>query len=223
MKRRASSVTVALACAGSMPVARATTVITFEGFSANNTDIALIVGYGDNVNGDTPDYTTSLGMGGEFGTPDLQVDWLDLGWDTYTGWDGRGSVAQTDYNGVPNPIVLVVDPTDTTAARIIGYDLDVWTGGTPAQIDWSVTGPDSGILANGSWIRAAAGRDTITMPGGGVIGQVGESLSVNFLSVAGLASYLAMDNFIFDQVPEPSVALLGGMALGAAALRRRRQ
>jgi hypothetical protein len=222
MRRRASPVTLVLACAGSVPLARGTTVITFEGFTTNNVDISSITGYGDNVGSDSADYTVSLGMGGEFGTPDLQIDWIE-GWDTYTGWDGRGSVGQIDYNAVSNPIVLMIDPSDITAGRVIGFDLDVWSGGTPAQIDWSVTGPISGTLASGSWTRATAGRDTIVLPGVGAIGQVGESLSVNFLHVAGLPSYLAIDNFIFDQVPEPSAPLLGGLALGAAALRRRRK
>jgi PEP-CTERM motif len=221
MKRGASSFTLVLAWAGSVSLGRGTTIITFGGFPTDNVDIGSISGYGDNVGSDSSDYTVSLGAGGEFGTPDLLIEWLDLGWDTYTLWDGRGNVAQTDYNGVPNPIVLVVTPTSTTAARIIGFDLDLWTGGGPAQIDWSVTGPSSGTLASGSWSRADSGRDTIVIAG--ATGQFGEPVSVNFLRISGLPSYLAMDNFIFDQVPEPSAALLGGMALGAATLRRRRK
>jgi PEP-CTERM motif len=219
--RRASTVTLAFACVGSISEGRGATLITFGGLAAENTDISTIAGYGDNVGADSPDFTVSPGMQGVIGTPDLTLDWASLGWDTYTGWDGRGNVAQADYND-SNPIVLLIDPSPPTAARVVGFDLDVWAGGEPAQIDWSVTGPLSGTMASGTWSRTAGGRDTILLPGAGAIGGLDETLSVTLSRVSGLASYLAMDNFIFDQVPEPSAALLGSIGLGAAALRRRR-
>ena len=222
-KRRASTVTLAFACVGSIPAARAATLITFGGFAADNTDINTIAGYGDNVGANSADYTVSPGMRGVIGTPDLTLDWVGPRWDSYTAWDGRGNVGQTDYGAGSNPIVLLIDPGNTTAARVVGFDLDVWAGGEPAQIDWSVTGPSSGTLASGTWSRALAGRDAILLPGAGAVGQPGETLSVNFFRVSGLVSYLAMDNFVFDQIPEPSALLLGGVALGAAALRRRRK
>jgi hypothetical protein len=221
--RRASTVTLAFACVGSIPAARATTLITFGGFSADNIDINTIAGYGDNISANSADFTVSAGITGVIGTPDITLDWVGFRWDSYTAWDGRGNVGQSDYTGGSNPIVLLLDPGNSSAARVVGFDLDVWAGGEPAQINWSVTGPSSGTLVSGTWTRASAGRDSILLPGAGAVGQLGETLSVNFEQVSGLPSYLAMDNFTFDQVPEPSAPLLGGIALGAAALRRRRK
>jgi MYXO-CTERM domain-containing protein len=43
---------------------------------------------------------------------------------------------------------------------------------------------------------------------------------------SGRPSYFALDNLTFDQVPEPSTLALGvlpAVALGAAAMRRRRR
>jgi MYXO-CTERM domain-containing protein len=70
----------------------------------------------------------------------------------------------------------------------------------------------------------AGGRSAISP---NITGLPGESLSLIFTLNSGLPSYFALDNLTFDQiaVPEPSaIALgaLGAVALGAAAMRRRR-
>jgi hypothetical protein len=203
--------------------ARADSVITFQGFTENNVSISSLPGYGDNISLNTPDYIATLGLGGIRGTPDITLDWLGQ-WDTYTGWDGRGSVGQTDFNG-GSPISIVFTPTAGFGVRLASFDLDEWNGGGDGNIAWSITGATSGELATGSWTMVpTGGRKTISP---GVSGQVGEAVTLSLQLNSGAPSYLALDNLTFAQVPEPSALALGALgamgALGAAAMRRRKR
>jgi hypothetical protein len=206
--------------------APADTLITFGGFTSDNTRLDTIIGYGDNVSANSADYTVSLGLGGVVGTPDITLDWLGNEWDTYTSWNGRGNVAQSDFTGGVNLSILFT-PSASAAVRLVSYDLDEWAGGGAGTINWYVSGPISGTLAGGSWsMTDAGGRTQVKTP---VTGLPGESLSLNLTLVAGAPSYFALDNLTFDQVvpvPEPSALALGALgaaALGAAAMRRRRR
>lgn len=203
--------------------AKADTIITFEGFTSDNSSIATIPGYGDNVSVAAPDYIVSPGFGGILGTPDISLEWVGQ-WETYRSWDGRGTVAQSDFNGGPNVSILFM-PSAAFAVRIGAFDLDEWAGGGDGSITWSISGISSGILATGNWTMSAAGGRTSILPG--VSGQLGEVLSLSLQLNSGAPSYFALDNLTFAQVPEPSTVGLGILAaagaLGAAAMRRRKQ
>lgn len=197
--------------------AKADTTITFEGFGGDNNRIGDIPGYGDNVSASSSDYTVT-----GLGTPNITLDWVGT-WDTYTLWDGRGSVAQSDFNGGPNVSILFT-PSSAFAVRLSSFYLDEWAGGGPGSITWTVTGLNSGALASGVWTMAETGGRSLISPG--VAGQLGEGLILNLQLNSGAGSYFALDNLTFAQVPEPSTMMLGALgaatALGAVAMRRKR-
>jgi len=203
--------------------AQADSIITFEGFTADNTSINSIPSFGDNISVTTPDYIATPGLGGILGTPDIFLEWVGQ-WDTYTSWDGRGAVGQSDFNG-GSILSIVFVPTAASAVRIGAFDLDEWAGGGDGSISWSVAGFTSGLLASGNWTMGNTGGRTTITPG--VSGQLGEALTLNLQLNGGAPSYFALDNLAFAQVPEPSAIGLGVLAaagaLGAAAMRRRKR
>ena len=176
--------------------------------------------------------SVSLGIGGFTGTPNIDIGWPGSGHslDSYQNWDGRGTVLQTDYNavGIVDTINIPFTPDATHGVLISQFDLDVYTGGSPAQVNWSILNGATPIV-NGTWSRAGGGRDLIAT--GMTLAQAqanaGASLTLRLDRVAGSGSYLAVDNLAFDQVnaqvPEPTVAALGALGLGAMAMRRRRK
>ena len=122
----------------------AETVITFEGFLSPNTDISSIPGYGDNVSANSADYTVSPGLFGVVGTPNITLDWLGSHWDTYTGWDGRGSVAQSDFDlGVGGTVSITFTPSGGAGVRLLSFQLDEW----PAAAMVPSAGQCSGLSA----------------------------------------------------------------------------
>jgi hypothetical protein len=200
----------------------AETTITFGGFQADNTPIASLPGFGDNVNASSADYNVSAGVAGIVGTPDITIDWLGQ-WDTYTSWDGRGNVGQTDFNG-GNPISIMFTPSSGFGVRLGSFELDEWAGGGSGDITWSIAGSISGPLGTGNWTMSNAGGRSLVSPN--ISGVAGESLTLSFNLNTGSGSYFALDNLSFDQVPEPSTLALGALgaaALGATAMRRRRR
>lgn len=203
--------------------AKADSLITFEGFTTINIPINSIPGFADNISVSTPDYIASLGLGGILGTPDISLEWVGQ-WDSYPGWDGRGSVGQTDFNGGPMVSILFM-PSASFAVQLASFDLDEWAGGGDGSIAWSVAGLNSGLLASGNWTMGTAGGRTTIAPG--VNGQLGETLTLSLQLNSGGPSYFALDNLTFAQVPEPSAIGLGVLAaagaLGAAAMRRRKR
>ena len=203
---------------GATDNAPATTRITFEGFPGNNTAIASLPDYGDNVSTSSVDYTVSAGLTGVVGTPEITVDWIGQ-WDTYTNWNGRGSVAQSDFNGGAIVSILFT-PSMPSAVRLVSFELDEWAGGGAGNITWDVSRPVGGVVASGTFTMTDAGGRSLISPN--VIGALGETLTLNLTLNSGLPSYFALDNLTFDQVPEPSALALGAAALGAATMRRRR-
>jgi hypothetical protein len=210
--------------------AHATTEITFGSFSADNVDLSTLVGYGSNVGASSSDYNVSVGATGILGTPGIGLTW-GTGYQTYTAWDGRGNVAQTDYN-LASPIDLIFTPTADSGVLVSSFVLDEWAGGGDASVSWSLF--DSvGTLASGIWNSRntandpadAGGRDTILTGLTAANINVGLPVTLRLTHNSGLVSYLALDNLTFDQVPEPGVVSLGllGVGLGAMAMRRRKQ
>ena len=213
-----SSATLGLACG-----AKAATVITFEGFTENNIAIASIPGFGDAVSAASADYQVTPGLGGVLGTPNINLDWLGMSWDSYTSWDSRGSVGQSDFS-VDKTLSIQFAPVGAFAVSLMSFELDEWAGGDLGSITWSVAGPSSGVLATGTWTMTDAGGRSLISPN--VVGLGGEALTLSLHLNSGDASYFALDNLTFAQVPEPStlgLGLAGALALGAAAMRRRRR
>ncbi|HAB18548.1 MAG TPA: PEP-CTERM sorting domain-containing protein [Verrucomicrobiota bacterium] len=205
--------------------ANATTEITFGGFTENNINISDIPNYGNNVTADSADYVVSVGAAGITGTPNIQLVW-GVGYQTYTDWDGRGNVAQTDYNAAGGPdIDLILAPPSGYGVLISSFDLDAYAGGGDVSVSWSIFDIE-GTLASGVWTQTdAGGRNTITT--GLTVADIhpGEAVTLRLSRTSGAPSYLAMANLTFDQVPEPSTVALcaAGLGLGALAMRRRRK
>src|SRR5215210_5258586 len=107
--------------------ASAATLVTFEGFQSNNLAIGGLPDYGDNVSADSADYIVSPGLTGVIGTPDITLDWIGQ-WDTYTAWDGRGNVAQSDFNS-SRLVSILFTPSAATAVRVVSFQLDEWVAG----------------------------------------------------------------------------------------------
>ncbi len=151
-----------------------------------------------------------------------------MGYQTYSGWEDRGSVAQLDYN-----LATDIDLTFTSPAGVgvllDSFDLDEWAGGGDTSVSWSIFHAQ-GALASGTWLKSTAtdpsdlgGRDQILT--GLTEGDItlGEAVTLRLSLNSGAPSYLALDNLTFQQVPEPSAIALGLLGLGALALRRRRK
>jgi hypothetical protein len=223
--------------------AQATTRITGNGFAVNNTDLNTISGFGSYVSATGPNWLATLGSSA-VGSPNIGMTW-GAGYQTYTSWDGRGNVIQTDFNNATNSAGIDVTwtPDPGYGVLVTRFDLDEWGGaGTAygaafgdANVSWSLTDA-FGSLASGVWdLRNnandpldAGGRDIILtgLTSGSV--NIGQAVTLRLTFNGGAPSYLAMDNLTFDQiaaVPEPTVAAIGllGAGLGAMAMRRRKQ
>lgn len=205
--------------------AHATTEITFEGFTENNIDISTIAGYGSNVSASSADYNASVGTSGIFGTPGIGLTW-GTGYQSYTAWDGRGNVAQTDFN-LAGTIDLLFTPVTGSGVLVNSFALDEWNGGGSTSLSWSLF-DTSGTLASGDWTKDdPGGRDTILTGLTPANVTFDEPVTLRLTLNSGSPSYVALDNLVFDEVviPEPSTLSLGllGAGLGALALRRRKQ
>lgn len=184
---------LALTCLGSASVFATTRL---EGdWSGNNLNIPA--GFGNNVAADAPGVVTSAGADSVVGTPDISLVWTpngDGGWQTYTAWNGRGDVFQVD--GSSSSIVFT--PAGLNAVRVTSIDLDEWAGGGGVTADWSVSGPQSGTIASGTWTGDTGGlRETIAI---NADGAAGEELTLTIDQTGGDLSYFAADNLVFDQL-----------------------
>ena len=204
----------------SMQAAQATTEITFEGVVEDNVEISTLPDFGSNVTASDLNWNVSLGPTGVFGTPDIALTW-GLGFQTYVAWDGRGNVAQLDFNAATD-IDLTFTPTPEFGVLLNSFFLDEWAGGEDMNVSWSIF-DSQGTLASGTWLKSEpGGRDEILTGLTADDVTLGEAVTLRFNLVSGLPSYLALDNLTFQQVPEPSAIALGLLGLGALALRRRR-
>lgn len=193
---------------------------------------------GDEVNDNLPANHGSNAAG----TPDIALVWSPTGavnvsttngWQIYHGWPSGGDVYQLDapgsgYTGVTNFNIAFTPSSGSIAVLLTSLTLNDWTGpSTPAlqntTLDWIVTGSVSGVLGSATGVVVTNG--TTQNLNLGFQGVGGETLTLTLRPTGGAGSYFAIDNLSFDQVtvPEPSGVILGGIGLGALALRRRRK
>jgi hypothetical protein len=225
-----TAVTLGLAAA-----AQGATVLQFGGTSnigANGGTPQMDEAYGDNVTASNTvtGIVATVGVDGITGTPDIAVAYNPNtgggNFDSYPNWNTRGHVLQTDYSGT-NPLDIVFTPTINFGVLITSFDLDEYAGGGASSVSWSIKNGATTIVS-GTWtdfITANGGRSTVNtgMTKAQAVANAGSPISLVLTLNGGIGSYQAMDNLAFDQViPEPSSAVLSGLALGALALRRRR-
>jgi hypothetical protein len=210
-----------------MRSAQAETTIIFDGAGLVDNkdmpqsygDFASTSGNGINVNAGLDVVgTPNIGLTWGPGTGDV-VDW-------YASWDGRGSVAQLDYNiNSGAPISITFTPDSAYGVLLNSFDMDEWAGGGSMSVDWSVSDAN-GILASGNWARSTGGRDTIFTGLTAADINVGQPVELTFTGLSGQGSYFAIDNLTFDQVqavPEPTTLALMALGLGAVVIRCRRK
>ena len=207
----------------------AATVLSMDSMPHN---IAIPVGFASFATTNGTGFTVSAGLDGIVGTPNIDLGWLGTGHrlDSYQNWDGRGTVLQTDYLNSSTSNILDIPFTPNSASFgvfISSFELDEYTGGSTAAVNWSVLNGATTIVS-GSWTRSTGGRDVINT--GMTLAQAqanaGAALTLRFERVSGTSSYLAVDNLAFDQVnavPEPTTTTLAVLGLGALAMRRRRK
>lgn len=168
------------------------------------------------------------------GTPNIAVTWSPVdanGWQSYTdgGWTNPSPIVDTGtglyqmdnaIDGASYTIQLAPDAGFN--AILSSIDFNVYNNGGAFNIDWSVTGSSSGLLDSDTFVAPTDANTTLSF--GDLTGTGSESLllTLNIGAGSGIGSYLAADNIAFDQVPEPSTALLGLTTLGTLAMRRRR-
>lgn len=210
-----------------MRSAQAETTITFDGAGlVDNKDMPQ--SYGDFASTSGNGINVSMGLD-VVGTPNIDLTWGPGTGDVvdwYASWDGRGSVAQLDYNiNSGAPISITLTPNSNYGVLIDSFDMDEWDGGGNMSVDWSIS-DTSGILASGNWQRSTGGRDTISTGLTAANINMGQPVELTFTGLSGTGSYFAIDNLTFDQVqavPEPATLALMALGLGAVAMRYRRK
>jgi hypothetical protein len=197
-----------------------------EGLPHNTT---IPASFADFAGADSTGVVVSAGIDGIIGTPNIDIGWAGIGHvlDSYQNWDGRGAVLQTDYNatGGTQTIDIPFLPDSTSFGILITqFELDLYAGGGPAEVTWSILAGATPIVSN-TWTRATGGRDLILtgITPAQARALAGEVITLRLVKSSGLGSYFAVDNLAFDQVvPEPSVASVAMIGLGAMAMCRRR-
>jgi hypothetical protein len=227
MSRRFAITLCALAAAA-VSEAQAKTTFNFEGsgLSQNNN---IPQTYGDFASDNGSGISVSLGLSVQ-GTPNVDLTWgngVDHSVDWYDGWDGRGAVAQVDYN-LANPISITFTPDALWGVLISSFDLDAWAGGGDMSVAWSISDA-LGTLASNTWSRNSGGRDSVLTGLNANDLHAGQAVTLTFQGLSGDGSYFGLDNISFDQVPatvpEPSIFALiavGGIAGASRCLRRQK-
>ena len=177
----AAAATVGMACLGSSS-ASAVTILT----GLDSTNDPVPVDHGSRA----PE------------TPNIQLEWTGIGtanWDQYE-WlrDPGDGVYQLD-GSVGDTHIITFTPDTGWNAAIALLDLNVWIGGGETDVEWEVIGSISGSLGDG----------TFTTPDDAVVSHIvavegfdSEILTLTLTQTSGLASYLALDNLVFDQIPD---------------------
>lgn len=195
----------------------AETLIHNDGFTGNNADLpGPSEGwryYGSHTASSDSNRTATEGAWGVTGTPDITLHWTTGNFDTYTGWDGRGSVIQLDSsNGGTRNFAITFTPTSSTGVRISSFELDAYSGGPvpTKKVTWRITDDNGQTLHPGGNWEMSAGRGAPISPL--YSGAIGQTLILRLDFTEGSGDYLALDNLKFDQItagvtPPPSLFL----------------
>lgn len=239
---------VLLAVVVAPAVADATTIMTNEGFTINNTyPLPGGTGYGSNVSVGDSYFSVAAGRDGIVGTPNIAVFLNDNPgganfpsgkFDGWANWPNavlllpsRKALQFDSSSSGPNKNwSIVFTPASGYDVALNSFVFDAAdntpTGSLAATSwSWAAVGTTSGTLASGTWARTTAGRDTIAV---NAQGANSEPVSLNFTFNAGAYNYVALDDVTYDQVvavPEPALlaaaTLVGTVAFGTRRLRSR--
>jgi len=211
---------------GGLVASSQATILTFD--IDNNGAGQLLQGeYGDNVttatmgsfhydvsNGTTPDVTTSyLGQGAQ-----AELNWWSTGYSDLT------NVAEYEPDGAPGYSITLTAAAGWNVV-LNGFDLGNFGG--------EITVPSITVLGDGNAVLAQFNNFVLTAsntahsPFSFGPALQGQSLTINFdlTGLGGNSDNVGIDNISFNQVaalvPEP--ATMGALAIGIAALVRRRR
>lgn len=223
-----------------MANATATTIITNNGRSSSSVVIAQT--FGDNISVGTVDITVAAGINGTIGTPNVGLGWSATGGSNAARWEHHiaggstpsagGGALQMDGSQVGSTYSVTFTPDAGYGVVLGSFNfLNDTTGGNVnynytinlVDVTNSTTVYTSNFNFNPS-ISNTVPLSTITV---NTTGAIGSTLRLEFVRSAavsgteGSAVDIYIDNLRFDQVPEPSAALLG--AIGVLGLLRRRR
>ena len=222
-----------LAVALTTATADATTIITNDGFTINNSfPLPGGTGYGSNVSVGDSYFSVTPGQDGIVGTPDIAVFLNDnpgganFPSGKFDGWGnwpiGRKALQFDSSSSGPNRNwSIVFTPASGYDVALNSFVFDA-ADNTPAgslaltNWSWSAVGTTSGTLSSGTWARTTVGRDTISV---NARGANSEPVTLSFTFNAGAYNYVALDDVAFDQVvavPEPA-SLAAAAAIAAVA------
>ncbi len=196
-------------------------------------------------------FETLPGVGGVTGTPDINLTWSATGgtnnnrWESHT-WGGAGSantgggVLQMDGAAINSQFSITFTPGNATTAVVLNsfnFVGDTDSDGYQYRVDIVGLTLNTVVLTSTTvpWTTSTSQNPGNTNPD---LWAGAPAVLLNFTGEAGVAYRLdlvrtgtptgasspvdiAIDNLSFDQIPEPSIALLTG--LGALALSRRRR
>ena len=136
-------------------------------------------------------------------TSHIELTWapgVNSDYDTYTSWNGRGDVAQTDGSSATNPLDIVFTPDAGYGVLINSFALDEWVG-SATEMNWFIF-DDTGTLASGHWsgFGGAGGRSTINTGLTTVDIPPGKAVTLRFEQTSGNTTYTAVDNIDFDEI-----------------------
>lgn len=222
-----------LAVALTTATADATTIITNDGFTINNSfPLPGGTGYGSNVSVGDSYFSVTPGQDGIVGTPDIAVFLNDnpgganFPSGKFDGWGnwpiGRKALQFDSSSSGPNRNwSIVFTPASGYDVALNSFVFDA-ADNTPAgslaltNWSWSAVGTTSGTLSSGTWARTTVGRDTISV---NARGANSEPVTLSFTFNAGAYNYVALDDVTYDQivaVPEPA-SLAAAAAIAVVA------
>lgn len=227
MKSRTSIIATGLFL-GSAILGQAT-VIGFGNLGGNNTTVPG--GLASNATADGNGFVVSNGT-----TPNIALTW-DSQWDIHTSfhfdtlealtvgggaWDNEGDVARIGQLDAGNHTILFsADAGYALALNSFDFGHTAETAGTTV---WDITLTDSGTNVVWSSLGLSLTNTSVTLAPG-FTGTDGEDYTLTFNRISetyGSNGRHGLDNLNFTQVPEPSTALLAGLAGIGLFVRRRK-
>ncbi len=226
----------------------AATVILANSPNANGqpaSNANLPATFGDNVSLGAPGnavFATSSGVVGIVGTPDIGLTWSATGgsaanaWQSHT-WSGSGGNAgggalQMDGSQINSVFSITFTPTAVSGVLLGGFNFIGDTNGDSYQYRVDVvnlaTSQTVFTTTTDLWTTtttlAFANAPSVDI---GYTGDLNVAYRLDLVRIGGTGASsavdIAIDNLRFDQVPEPSRAMLLTASLMVGAMRRRRR